>query len=347
MRCFISGICGFVGSELAIRFREHGHMVSGTDNFMRAGSRLNRPRLEELGVEVWEGDIRRQDDLKRVKSVDWVVDAAANPSVLAGLSGGPQELLEHNLWGTVNLLEMCRRASAGLVLLSTSRVYSIDALRALPIATDKNRFILSQETNLAGLAGIKEDFPTSAPISLYGASKLSSEILTQEYGITFGFPVIINRCGVMAGAGQFGRPDQGIFSFWIHSWVGRSRLEFIGFNGTGCQVRDCLHPSDLAELLLLQMAEQRGLVVNVSGGADSAISLAQLSEWCGHRFGALDVSAEKTNRQFDVPWCVLSHELCTSTWGWRPSRKVWSIMSEIADHAERHPEWLSISCAQN
>ena len=56
------------------------------------------------------------------------------------------------------------------------------------------------------------------PLSLYGASKLASETLILEYGECFGFPVWINRCGVLAGAGQFGKADQGIFSFWIHSF---------------------------------------------------------------------------------------------------------------------------------
>ena len=66
--------------------------------------------------------------------------------------------------------------------------------------------------------GISEDFPTTAPLSLYGASKLASETLILEYGECFDFPVWINRCGVLAGAGQFGKADQGIFSFWIHSF---------------------------------------------------------------------------------------------------------------------------------
>ena len=49
-----------------------------------------------------------------------------------------------------------------------------------------------------------------------GASKLASEQLILEYGNSFDFPVWINRCGVLAGAGQFGKADQGIFSYWIH-----------------------------------------------------------------------------------------------------------------------------------
>jgi maleate isomerase len=79
--------------------------------------------------------------------------------------------------------------------------------------------------------------------------------LALEYGETFGFPVWIDRCGVLAGAGQFGQPAQGIFAWWIHRWVQRKPLKYIGFEGRGLQVRDCLHPADLAALLAHQLAD--------------------------------------------------------------------------------------------
>ncbi len=111
MKLFISGVCGFVGSELALGLRGAGHEVCGCDNFSRPGSQLNQPRLEAAGVAVWRGDVRCEKDLERVRGIDWVIDAAANPSVLAGVDGktGSRELMEHNLWGTVNRFEVCKR----------------------------------------------------------------------------------------------------------------------------------------------------------------------------------------------------------------------------------------------
>jgi CDP-paratose 2-epimerase len=85
------------------------------------------------------------------------------------------------------------------------------------------------------------DFSATPPLSLYGSTKLASELLALEYGDTFSLPVWINRCGVMAGAGQFGRADQGIFSFWIQSYLHKRPLKYIGFDGSGSQVRDALH----------------------------------------------------------------------------------------------------------
>ena len=105
--------------------------------------------------------------------------------------------------------------------------------------------------------GVAESYSCAAPVSLYGATKVASEALALEYGAAFDFPVWVDRCGVLAGAGQFGRPDQGIFSFWLHSWCQRRPLAYIGFDGQGHQVRDLLHTDDLATLVQRQISDVR------------------------------------------------------------------------------------------
>jgi CDP-paratose 2-epimerase len=350
MNILVSGVCGFVGSELALGLRQAGHTVTGFDNFSRPGSRLNLPRIEAAGVRFFQGDTRFEKDLAQISGFDWVIDAAANPSVLAGIDNktGSRELLEHNLWGTVNLLELCKRESAGLILLSTSRVYSIEGLKGLPLAEAEGAFTLGEESPAAGPKGIREEFSTASPISLYGVSKLASEQIALEYGAAFGFPVWINRCGVIAGAGQFGKPDQGIFSYWIHSWAARAPLKYIGFEGSGHQVRDCLHPSDLLDLILRQLQcqdtkSQIPKIMNVGGGEESAVSLRQLSQWCAKKLGPREIGMDKAPRPFDVPWVVLDTTRCRDAWGWTPRRSVWDICNEIAQHARKNPEWLAIS----
>ena len=156
----------------------------------------------------------------------------------------------------------------------------------------------------------------------------------------------MNRCGVLAGAGQFGRPDQGIFTYWINSWLRRRPLGYIGFGGHGYQVRDCLHPADLVPLLERQIASAnkgQPRLVNVGGGRASAISLYQLSEWCRQRIGDHSLSALSETRPFDIPWIVLDASLAADAWGWKPSRPTVDILEEIARHAEKHPEWLDLS----
>jgi CDP-paratose 2-epimerase len=296
-----------------------------------------------------QGDIRHAALFESLPRVDWVLDAAANPSVLAGVDGkmSSRDVVDHNLLGTVNMLEFCKAHGAGFILLSTSRVYSIPPLASLPVVVRDDAFVPDASATLpAGLsaAGVTEAFSTSAPISLYGATKLASEALALEYGETFGFPVWVNRCGVLAGAGQFGRADQGIFAYWIHSWARRRPLKYIGFNGTGHQVRDCLHPRDILPMLLNQFAGASApRVVNVSGGVGQTMSLRQLSEWCATRFGAYAVDQDPIPRAFDVPWMVLDASLARGAWNWAPETALETILDEIAAHAEAHRGWLEIS----
>lgn len=278
--------------------------------------------------------------------------SVTSPSVLAGVDGrtSSRQLVEHNLGGTVNMLEYCRARGAGFILLSTSRVYSIPPLANLPLQTAGERFNL----NISGLlpagvssAGVNENFSAAPPLSLYGVSKKMSEDLALEYHHTFNLPVWINRCGVMAGAGQFGRPDQGIVAYWIHSWREQKPLKYLGFQGTGHQVRDVLHPQDLADLLIKQMQSPQGpqhRLANVSGGAESAFSLAELSHWSARRFGyEHPVERSGADRPFDIPWLVLDDAQARLAWNWRPQWTRDAIFSQVADFAESEPQWLSVS----
>jgi len=352
MRILISGICGFVGSTLARGLVAAGHQVAGFDSYIRPGSETNRAPLEKLGVRVITADLRSIAQMDALPAADFVVDAAANPSVLAGIDGktSSRELVDHNLTGTVNMLEYCKVHKAGFILLSTSRVYSIAPLAGLSVAVKAGALIPAPGAALpAGLtaAGLDESFSTGAPISLYGATKLASEALALEYGETFGFPVFVNRCGVLAGAGQFGRADQGIFAFWINAWLRKRPLKYLGFGGHGHQVRDCLQPRDLLPVLEKQFAAPKvaaaDRIANFSGGAASAMSLKQLSDWCAGRFGPHAVVQDGTPRPFDIPWIVLDHSKATTIWEWKPAIPTTTILEEIAAHAEQHPDWLELS----
>ena len=164
-------------------------------------------------------------------------------------------------------------------------------------------------------------------------------------GMTFDFPVWIDRCGVMAGGGQFGRPDQGIFSYWINAWFRNCSLKYIGFDGKGHQVRDCLHPCDLVPILRRQMdaPSDKNRICNLGGGATNSTSLAQLSAWCATRFGPRKVAADPNPRPFDIPWMVLDTAQAAKEWHWQVETPLERILEEIAEHAEKHPNWLELS----
>ena len=362
MKILITGICGFVGSTLAKEFRKQFPKweIVGIDNFSRAGSWLNKPVIEgELDIQLFHGDIRSQTDVDALPKCDWVIDAAAIPSVLAGVDGqtSSRQLIEHNLYGTVNLLEYCKRYGAGFVLLSTSRVYSIPGLANLEmeVVTDENgvgRFAPKADQDFPeGLSthGVSESYSTLPPVSLYGSTKVASEQLALEYGETYGFPVWINRCGVMAGAGQFGHPAQGIFAFWIHSFREGRPLKYIGFGGKGHQVRDCLHPADLVPLLEKQFAEpldtSRPRILNTAGGYGNSMSLAQLTEWCRKRFpeSPTTVQVDPSERKFDIPWMVLDGQTAQQAWTWEATSTILDVCHSIAGFAEDHPDWMKLT----
>ena len=279
-----------------------------------------------------------------------MIDAAANPSVLAGVDGrsSSRQLIEHNLHGTLNLLEYCKQHKAGFILLSSSRVYSIAALAGLPLRTEGRRFVLDSSRPLApGVTaeGIAETFPVTAPVSLYGATKLASEALALEYGYTFDFPVWIDQGGSWRADGQFGTAEQGIFSYWIHAHSAKRPLRYIGFGGLGLQVRDAFHPEDLAQLLLLQMrdTESRGeRIFNAGGGAQNAMSRAERTAICDGKFGAYAPHSDSSVRPFDLPWVVMDSSHVQRRFGWNRRRTLLSILDEIVGHARSHPEWLDV-----
>ena len=370
-----------------------GLKITLVDNLMRPGSQTNRAPLECLGAEVILGDLRQRDFVESLPACDWVIDCAANPSVLAGLGSAAldapanipsqanqspsQNLVDHNLGGTIHLLEYCKRHRAGMVLVSSSRVYSIRELSGIPhqiknsvLQFDWDR--IESENLIPGLSrqGIDERFSIEPPLSLYGATKLASEWLAKEYSNAFDFPLWINRCGILAGSGQFGKADQGIITYWMHRFLYRHPLRMLGFQGSGAQVRDCLHPDDLARLVQLQIGESIGesqgrqtqqplqnqpslrskpITVNVSGGIESAFSLQELHEWCARRWGSERFGAVSElqridqPRPYDAPWIVLDSNKARQTWNWEPLRDRLSIWEEIAEHAEENPNWLQIS----
>ena len=186
-RILVTGGAGFVGSAMALglKARYSDSQVTVLDNLKRRGSELNLPRFKQAGIEFVHGDIRSPEDLDaNLLKPDLIVECSAEPSVLAGYSS-PGYVVQTNLVGTINCLELARQARADFLFFSTSRVYPVAAITQLSYQETATRLTLLEDQHLPGVsaAGIAEDFPLEGARSLYGATKLASELLITEYEI--------------------------------------------------------------------------------------------------------------------------------------------------------------------
>ena len=338
MRLLVTGGAGFVGSRLAIAFRRAhpGARVVALDNLRRRGSEINLGLLADEGVAFVHGDVRVRTDLDQIdETVDVLIDASAEASVLAGLDGSPAYVLDTNLQGTLNCLDWARQRAGALLFLSTSRVYSIAPLRDLALVETPTRYELARDQPIpgAGPAGVAEDFPTHLPRSFYGASKLASEMMVQEYVDSYGMRAVITRCGVITGAGQFGKSEQGVFAMWAANHVLGKPLRYIGFDGAGKQVRDLLHPDDLLDLLRRQLDDVErcsGRVFNAGGGRKGSVSLRELTDICRQASGSeVPMSSEPRTSPVDIPVYISDHSRATQELGWRPAWTPQEMIVEI------------------
>ena len=337
----VTGGAGFVGSHLAILFKQtHSSLkVVALDNLYRRGSELALDRLKKEGVEFVHGDIRCKEDLQSIGAFDLLIECSAEPSVRAGYGEDPTYLLNTNLVGTLHCLEAVRKNKADLIFLSTSRVYSIAKLQSLPLFAEKSRFVLRGASDGWSERGITTQFSTQGSRSLYGSTKLASELILQEYEAMYDLRILINRCGVIAGSWQMGKVDQGFVTLWLARHLFKKPLQYTGFGGHGHQVRDVLHVEDLFELLLLQlsqMAKHRGKTYNVGGGLANSTSLRELTQWCADAFGEIPIHSDPKTHPADIPYYITDNTEVMHAADWHPKRSLSTTFNETKNWLISH-----------
>jgi CDP-paratose 2-epimerase len=334
----ITGGAGFVGANLAMLLKEKypSYTIISMDNLKRRGSELNLPAMRAQGIEFIHGDIRQKADFEQIaRQVDCVIDAAAEPSVLAGLDGNTDYLTETNLNGTIHALNFALKHKASFIFLSTSRVYPIRSIEEIIVTENTTRFDIAAEQQIPGItqAGISEAFPLNGSRSLYGATKLASELMVEEYQEMFGLNTVINRCGVLTGPYQMGKVDQGVVVLWMARHFWQNKLSYVGYGGTGKQVRDMLHIRDLFSLIDLQIHQIEkfsGQTFNIGGTQKVSASLLELTNICQQITGnRITIDAVPETRKADIKLylsdCTKIKQLC----GWEPRISVEEILQDI------------------
>ncbi|MEO8561624.1 MAG: NAD-dependent epimerase/dehydratase family protein [bacterium] len=225
----VTGVAGFIGYHVAARLLERGDSVVGVDNVNPYYDQsLKRARLARLGThagfEFVLGDICDAPLLQRLCEThrpEAVVHLAAQAGVRHSLEH-PAEYGSANLIGVLNVLEACRRADVGhLVMASSSSVYGANT--SMPFAV----------TDTA-----------DHPLSLYAATKKAGELLAHSYAHLFRLPVTALRFFTVYG--PFGRPDMALFSFTRAILAG---TPIPLYNG-GRMSRDFTYVGDLCDAIM-------------------------------------------------------------------------------------------------
>ena len=337
MKIVVTGGAGFVGSTLCLQLKHKypTYEIVAFDNLKRRGSELNLSDFQKKGIPFFHGDIRNNEDLSALGNFDVLIEASAEPSVTAGLDSDPTYVINNNLYGSINCFNACLKNSAKLIFLSTSRVYPIETIEKANYIEESTRFSFDVNQTQIGISnkGISENLSLDGARSFYGTTKLSSEMFIQEYAAFYGLKSAITRFGVIAGPRQMGKTDQGVVTLWMAKHYWNQSLKYIGYGGTGKQVRDLLHVDDVVSLIDLQIHQIekfQGKIYNVGGGAENSASLFEMTSICEKITGnKIQIASEVETRTADLRIYITDNSLIEKEIGWKPTKSVEQIFTDI------------------
>jgi CDP-paratose 2-epimerase len=295
-RALITGSCGLIGSEVSLYFSRNGFDIYGVDNNQRAvffgpegDTRwsLNRLRSNIGKYTHFDIDIRNRDGILRLVAEvkpDVIIHTAAQPSHDRA-AAIPFDDFDTNAVGTLNLLEAARRAcpEAPFVHMSTNKVYG-DLPNTIPLRELETRW---DYASAQYEHGIPETFSIDqSKHSIFGASKVASDVMVQEYGRYFGMPSCCLRGGCLTGPNHSGVELHGFLSYLIRCNIEGREYKVYGYKGK--QVRDNIHSEDVARFMHAFCQNPRsGEVYNIGGGKDNSCSILEafkiVEEFTGKR----------------------------------------------------------------
>ena len=324
MNILVTGGCGFVGANICLALKKKFNKVFSLDNLSRKSSTLNFKILKKKGIKNFKIDIFDEREIQKLKKFDLIIDCCAEAAVEVSKKD-LDRVFNTNLVGTFNLLKKAKKDKSKIIFISSSRVNSIKEINN----------IIGKKTlrkNVKINKKINENFDTLKPKSLYGFTKLASELLIEEFSYAFGLKYIINRCGVISGPMQFGKQDQGFVSLWVWKHILNKNLKYIGFGGHGNQVRDVLHVDDLVNLINLQIKKLNSIYnkkICVGGSKKSNASLKNLTSICEKITGnKLKYTKVKNTSIYDIPYFVTDNTLANKIYKWQPKKNIIDIVKD-------------------
>ncbi len=330
MKILVTGGCGFVGTNLCLHLKKKKFKVISIDNLSRKGSKYNLNLLKNDNIKNFKIDIANFNNLKKIPKVDLIIDCCAEAAVEVS-KRELDKVFFTNLVGTFNILKKAKIDKAKLIFLSSSRVYPLTLLSNLVKQKKMNK-------KIKFFKKIDEKFSLDGPRSIYGFTKLSSEMLIEEFSYQFGIKFIINRCGVISGPLQFGKQDQGFVSLWLWRHLNKKKLNYIGYGGKGHQVRDVLHIDDLKKLIFLQikkLSKINNKIFTVGGSIKNKISLIELTKICQRITGnEIKIGKIKKTSNYDIPIFITNNSKVSKTYGWKVEKDIYEISQDVY-------KWLS------
>ena len=324
MKILITGGCGFVGSNLALFLKKKGFKVHTLDNLTRKGSRYNSNLLKKQKIKNYKINISNVKKIKNLPKYDLILDCCAEAAVEISKKDF-DKVINTNLIGTINILKKSKNDKSKIIFISSSRIYPLEEMNK--IIKNKN---LKSKIKISKMFSEKDKI--IGPKTIYGLTKLCSEMLIEEFSYAYKLKYLINRCGVISGPLQFGKQDQGFVSLWIWRHLNKKKLSYIGYGGYGNQIRDVLHIDDLCELIILQIKNIKKInnkLFTVGGSKTSYTSLSELTKLCQKITGnKIKIGKISKTSSYDIPYYLSDNTHVSNTYGWKPKRNVNQVVMD-------------------
>lgn len=330
MKWLITGGAGFIGTNAAATLAAAGEKCVLADNFHRAGAKYNRTFLHDrFGLEVDFLDVRFRDQVNSfwaAHDADVILHLAGQVSLVASIND-PVYDFETNALGTFNVLEATRRfrPDAKLIYASTNKVYG--DLRSLRVCEEETRYVLPGYAD-----GLSEDLPM-AWHGGYSCSKGAADQYVLDYHRVYDLSTVTLRQSSIYGGRQYASEDQGWVAYFVQMGVERRRFRI---SGTGKQVRDLLHVSDLIECYRAIARAPReslafGQAFNIGGGPRASVSVIELFSMLESEYGFPMQYDAGPVRMGDQKVFIADTRKAQQHLGWQPSVSVAEGLAELIE----------------